>query len=236
MTGPRTTPPAPSPTAAELPELPEVEVVRRGLADHVGRAHRSPPSGPAPARGPPPPGGAADLAAALVGRTHRRHRPTRQVPVDGPRPMACRRRCARAPRDERPAARAARRPARRDPPAGAGPLRRRRPRAALRRPAHVRRAHLGRHGRRSTARRAGAGRAHRPATRSTRGSTSRRSVGVCRRRTPRSSARCSTRPWCRGSATSTPTRRCGGPSARRAPAATLTRPRPARPARRRRAT
>ncbi len=96
----------------------------------------------------------------------------------------------------------------RDAPAGAARVRRRRPRAAVRRPAHLRRA-----GRRRPACDGVPVRRSRtsPATRSTRSSTTRPSPLRCAGAGPGSSGRCSTRRWSAASATSTPTRRCGGP-------------------------
>ena len=102
-------------------------------------------------------------------------------------------------------------------------LRRRRPRAALRRPAHLRRPRAS--SRSSGRRRRAVPRRSRtsPATRSTRRSTTRRSPRRCGAGAPGSSGRCSTRRWSPASATSTPTRRCGGPGCTTpAPTETLT--------------
>ena len=139
-----------------MPELPEVETVRQGLAkwvagrtiDTVEVRH------PRAIRRHMP--GDEHFAAMLRGRTDPRRRPARQVPVAA---AGLRRRDHRPPRHERPAADASR-PSAEDEIAPAGPvhLHRRRAAAALRRPAHVRRP-VGLRGRRGAA---GRDRAHRP--------------------------------------------------------------------------
>ncbi len=152
--------------------------------------------------------GAGDLTARLLGRADHRHRPARKVPV------ARRSRLTTATAlvvhlgmsgqmllgavpEHRP-------------PAHRGAARRRH-RAELRRPAHLRRLACWPIWSPSTA--AGCLRPSRtsPATRWTRCSTATPSLRCCAASTPRSSGSCSTRPWCPASATSTPTRRCGGP-------------------------
>ena len=204
-------------TADAVPELPEVEIVRRGLAAGVaGRTiprsrcctrGRSAGTSPAPTTSrpgwPAPLGGRARRGKYLWLPARRRRRPCLVAHLGHERAAA------------RPAPEAPRRAA----PAGAhrfttavrelrfvdqrtfgGAACCRRRSAPGRRPP-----------RRAGARRRSA--AHRPRTRSTRSFDDARLV---RRRlapaaTPASSARCSTRRWSRASATSTPTRRCGGP-------------------------
>ena len=120
-----------------VPELPEVEVVRRGLAAGItGRQIADRPGAASPA-GPPPPPGRSRLRAP-ADRPHVRRTPApRQVPLAA---VHRRRRGAGPPGDERPVpARPLRRPVGPQHP-GAGQLRRRRARAAVRRPADVRRA------------------------------------------------------------------------------------------------
>ena len=92
--------------ARPVPELPEVEVVRRGLAEHVLdrtiAASRSPTRARCAATSP----GGADFAARLAGRTitaARRRGKYLWLELDGGAPR--RRRRARAPRDERADAR-----------------------------------------------------------------------------------------------------------------------------------
>ena len=187
-----------------MPELPEVEVVRRGLEtprarppDHRGRG-AAPAPGPAPRRRPGRLRRPADRP-----HVHRRP-PPRQVPLAPPRQ---RRRPARPPRDERPDAGAAARRTRREAPAGPVRARPTTGRAAVRRPADVRRAGGLRRGRRACPRRSRTS----PATRSTRSSTTPRSYAACGAASPGSSGCCSTRTWSPASATSTPTRGCGWP-------------------------
>ncbi len=181
-----------------MPELPEVEVVRRGLDRWVtGRTVRDaevlhPRAARRHARGcgrprEPRSPGATIAAASRRGKylwlAARRTRP----------------RARRAPGHERAAARPARRRAGRDAPAGAAALHRRRSRAALRRPAHVRRAGpRAARARRRRRPRAGVASRTSPATRSTRSSTSARGCGGCGAGAPGSSARCSTRRSPRG--------------------------------------
>ena len=189
-------------SAPTVPELPEVEVVRRGLDRWVaGRTHRR-GRGPPPTRRPPARRPArADFAARLVGRTVLRGR-RGAASTSGCRwtRTAAGRRPRRPPRDERPAARAA-------APGAADETHLRvrfgftddGPRAALRRPAHLRRAR--RRAARRTAPTARPARRSRtsPATRSTRRSTTPAFAAALRRRAHRAQARAA-RPdaWSRG--------------------------------------
>ena len=214
-----------------MPELPEVEVVRRGLAEHVRKRTIADVAVAPPARGAPPPRGRRRLRRP-PGRSHdHRGAPPRQVPLAGAR-RRCgrRRRRARPPRHERSDARRRPRQARREAPAHPGAVRRRRAGAAVRRPAHVRRA-LGRT--RSSRPSAAASCPPRsrtsPATRWTPRSTSTPPWRASAAAAPRSSGRCWTRPSSPASATSTPTRRCGWP------ACTVPAPPRSSPGRRRRA-
>ena len=205
--------PAPTATATRcaVPELPEVEVVRRGLERHVvgrtiARRRRAAPA----RRSAGTSAGAADFAARLRGRRPRRAAPPRQVPLAAAddRRTTPAMTPARPPRDERPAARAAARRRRSSGTCGCGFVLDDGPRPAVRRPAHVRRAA-----------RSASGGAELPAEIA---HIARDPLdpafdddGLRRRGcaggVPASSGRCSTRPWSPASATSTPTRRCGGP-------------------------
>ncbi len=122
-----------------VPELPEVEVVRRGLERGVAGRTVADVAVTHPRAVRRHVAGAADFAARLPGRTVTRRAAAGQVPLAAAR---LGRRAHRPPRHERPAARGARRTRRcTEAPARARALHRRRPgaRAALRRPAHLRR-------------------------------------------------------------------------------------------------
>ena len=165
-----------------MPELPEVEVVRRGLEQwvtgrtvatvevHHPRAVRRHLEG------------ADHFVATLTGAHVHRRPPARQVPLAAAgrgRRRADRPALVGAPRHERPAARREAVRARRDPPARPLHLHRRRPRAAVRRPAHVRRAGGRGAGR---ARRSPPGSRTSRSIRSTRPSTRTRFTAALRRR------------------------------------------------------
>ena len=120
----------------------------------------------------------------------------------------------RTPGDERPVPRGARRDAGSAPPARSAELRRRRPGAPIRGPAHLRRRAGGRSGAlRATCQMTPCrpGSVTSRAIRSTIRSTRMRSLDGSETGTRRSSEPCSTSLWCPGSATSMPTSHCGGP-------------------------
>ena len=90
---------APSRRRDSMPELPEVEVVRRGLAAGAHRPADRPGRGAAPATGPAPPARSRDFARPLAGRRFaepRRRGKYLWLPLDR------RRRRPGPPRDERP--------------------------------------------------------------------------------------------------------------------------------------